>query len=662
MHKTNDTTSGDDEAAPRFPKPEPASAFTDYKVYTAPGDPLRLPREDWDGARRRVVDDPAWAPWLAQRRADVDTWIAERQDRVEWVAGWWHDFISPKDGSFLTWTPDEPGAQTLSSPSDPKVTLTPKLHGAWVYRFRGAHGEKMLEAAQLYRLTGEAKYATWAASQLDFYADNFERWPLQHRGNGIWVSQARLMHQPLDEAVNLIRHVHAARLLGDLAAPEQKQRWFDRLFAPQTELMEASFQNIHNIACWQRSAVGHVALLYDNPSLWHTALDAPFGIRNQLARGVTSDYLWHEQSLGYNGFVVQALLPLFTYAALEGRANELRHEMAVTQNLMLAPIALRFPTGQLPNPADSGPPGRAPNLGFLASMYRVFPTTLGLQEAARGRSWNTLLDPPTPPTTDALLPPVTSRNLESSRMAVLRKSAWQVYLHYGQLLSSHSQREALHFEAFYGDTDITHDPGTVGYGSPLHREYYTTSLAHNVPLVDGHGQEGWHEGELLAFDGDAGRVAARQPQYRSDARAERELRIEGKRLIDTVRLTTVDAAGSDAPRRLALALHLQGQVDLPNGFVDDPTFAAREPAAFGYWSNVRSAPFQDTATFAVVFAGQKMRVTFTLPGRFVVYHGLSPDAPPARRDSFYVEVGGRAAEFVTVIEPVIAAPAGEPAA
>ena len=48
-----------------------------------------------------------------------------------------------------------------------------------------------------------------------------------------------------------------------------------------------------------------------------------------------------------------------------------------------------------------------------------------------------------------------------------------------------AQAEALNFSAFYGDTDITHDPGTVGYGSPLHKGYYTRGLNHNVPLLNG---------------------------------------------------------------------------------------------------------------------------------------------------------------------------------
>lgn len=150
-----------------------------------------------------------------------------------------------------------------------------------------------------------------------------------------------------------------------------------------------------------------------------------------------------------------------------------------------------------------------------------------MAEAAKRRNWDTLIDPPGPPATIKPLPEVHSRHLETSRLAILRKGAWQVFFHYGQLDSSHAQAEALNYEAFYGKTDITHDPGTAGYGSPLHRQYYKTGLSHNVPLVNWFGQAKWNPGELLAFDGKSGRVAARQAEYQPGVSAERELQIEG---------------------------------------------------------------------------------------------------------------------------------------
>lgn len=629
---------------PRFPKPDPDRAFAELKITGPHGSPIRVPVEDWTGARQRAAAEAGWQRWLAEQRADVDDWIARRQDRVEWVSGWWHDFVSPRDGSFLTWTPDEPGPETLSSPSDPKVQLTPKLHGAWVFGFRTRHAARLVEAARLFRLTEERRYADWVMSQLDFYATNYTRWP-EKPGRG-----CRLMWQSLDEAVNLVKFTEALRLLGDAPTSAQRQRWFDQFFRPQAAMLETTFQRVHNIACWHRAAVGHVALVFNDDDLWRQAVDGRFGIRRQLADGVTGDYLWLEQSLGYNGYVVAALRPFFEHALLAGRGDALRDEMAILENLLLAPITLRFPTGQLPHPADAtGGPGHAPNTGSLAAAYRIYPTDPGLAAATRQRTWDTLLDPPAAPAVRRPLPPPASRNLESSRMAILRHGDWQVFFHYGQLDPSHAQAEALNYELFLGDTDLSHDAGTVGYGSPLHREYFTRGLAHNVPLVNGEGQQPWGPGELIAFDAEAARVAARQPAYRPGIQAERELRIGEGGFVDATRIALAPGA---PPAALGLALHLQGRVRLPETFRPDAGFAhPARPASFRHWTACRTAAATNSITLLVEAGSRTVKVTLATAGLFQITHASSPDVPPRRRESLYLEVTGTAAEFTTTFTP-----------
>lgn len=617
--------------------------FAELKVFDQDGSPLRRPVEDWEGSRKRIADDPDWKQWFEARRAEVDDWMAKRTDKPKWVSGYWHDFVSPKDGSFLRWTPDEP-VDYLASPSDPEVKVTPEIHDAWVFEFRRSHANRMADAAILFRLSGDKKYAKWAAGQLEFYAANYEKWPLKP------APKSRLMYSALDEAGMLIKFINVAHFLGNEVTPAQKKNWFAKLFNPMADLMELSYQQVHNHACWHRSAVGHVAIYYKDEALWQKAVEAPFGIRKQLASGVTADYLWFEQSLAYNQYVVQALLPFLTYAALEGRHKLLQQEMLTLENLMLSPVGLRFPTGQLPNPADAiGGPRRAPNPAELGQAYRLFPTSIGLAYAAKQRTWDTLLDPPPPAGEEKPLAPVESRHLAASRMAILKKGNWQVFFHYGQLSKSHAQAEALNFEAFYGDTDVTHDPGTVGYGSPLHKDYYTTGLSQNVPLVNGLGQAKWDPGQLLAFDAKAGRVAAAQAGYQPGVTAQRELKIDGERLIDTVTLK-----GGSRPQKLGLALHLQGTVaNLPMSFAGDKQFAlGGRPEAFRYWKEPRTGSCKKSAAFEVTCGTKRFRVTFQTPATFTVTHAITPDTPPAKRQAFYLETTAASALIKTIIEPI----------
>lgn len=631
-------------AAAPFPKPDPERRFPELKVPSKLGDPWRAAKEDWAGARRRTREDPVWADWLRREREEVGRWMARHRDRVEWLPGWSHDGVSPKDGSRVTWTDAIPHeeAEFFASPSDPRIEITPKLHAWWVVTFRARHVETMVRAAQLFRLTGDTACLDWAAGQMDFYAANFERWEPQRPGH-----PARLFWQTLTEATNLIKFTEVVRLLGEAIAADRREVWRRDFLEPEVKALNSTQQQVHNIALWQRCAVAQVALVLGDEALWRGAIDGPWGVRRQVAEGVTSDYLWYEQSLGYNAYVAQALYSLGLAAGLAGRADELSHELAVAQNLLLAPLMLRFPDGRLPNPADSRGAGRAPDAELFARAYRVFPTILGLEEAGRMRDWNTLLDPPAAPARPVSLPEVKPAHLESSRMAILRSGSWQVFLHYGQIARSHSQREALNYSASIGETPVTHDPGTVGYGSPLHRGYYTRGLAHNVPLVDGEGQEGHDRGELLAFAPD--RVRAAQPRYRPGVRAERELAIEGAALRDTVTV-----ACSTGPRRLGLAFHLQGRTRLPEGFWPEADFGRGRPEEFGQWSEVRGGRFRDRVEFEADFGGGTvLRVIMEAPGDFRIWRGSSPDAPPGRRESFYLELGEKTerATFTTTLAP-----------
>ncbi|AHF91426.1 heparinase [Opitutaceae bacterium TAV5] len=636
---------------PDFPKPHPEKTFAEYKVLQPDGGVLRKPVEDWQGARQRVATDPAWAAWLKERRETTDAWITRHRDRVEWQTGYWHHFVSPKDGSFLEWTDDIPGEETdhLMSRSGHRVEITPDIFGGWVFGFRKRNFEQTVEAARLYRLTGETRYAEWAAGQLDFYANNYDRWgknPRQRKGSHIgW--------QALEDATWLTLKVDAARLLFDYAGETRRQAWFAKLLKPQAELLTGIGQDIHNIPTWYRSSAAQVALLYKDNDLWNRTVDGkPYGLREQLHRGVTSDYFWYEQAMGYNAYIIVATRPLFTFAGLIGEGHRLRDEAAIAQNLVIAPLAIRFPDGTIPNPADSHRPARASANG-LAGIYRILPTTLGLAAAADIRSWDTLVDPPPlSPQETPELPPVVSRHMESIRFALMKKGPWQVFFHYGQIHRSHSQSEALNWSASFEGVDVTHDPGTVGYGSPMHRGYYQRGLNHNIPLVNGEGQVPWDPGEMTLFDDARGVMTARQPSWRPDASASRTLRIDGDRLIDetTVTYTGTETAGAT----LSLSLHLHGTPKLPDIFKPVSGFATGRPAEFGYWEEVRSARFENEAVIDVVFPeGKILRVRFATPGAFTLWQGSSPDAPPDRRAGFYIEKTepAREASFVTELAP-----------
>jgi hypothetical protein len=251
-------------------------------------------------------------------------------------------------------------------------------------------------------------------------------------------------------------------------------------------------------------------------------------------------------------------------------------------------------------------------------------------------------------------------------MAILKEGPWQLFFHYGQLTRSHTESEALNFSAFYRSTDVTHDPGTVGYGSPQHRGYHTRGLGHNVPLVDGEGEDlgAFNErrewiveqpnkdsplrGELISYSAASPtKVSAAQPNYRKNARAQRTLTIDGDKLVDTAIIETTDGAS----HALGLALHLEGKVRLPETFHADPDFAKNRPEPFQYWQEPTRATYHDQAEFEVVYGSTRLRVTIACPGEFTLWHASTPDVAPNRRESLYLETNGKTETFTTTFAP-----------
>src|SRR5206468_3199831 len=104
----------------------------------------------------------------------------------------------------------------------------------------------------------------------------------------------------------------------------------------------------------------------------------------------------------------------------------------------------------------------------------------------------------------------------------------------------------------------------------------------------------------------------------------RTLLIQGDTLLDVV---TVEST-TGKPQKLGLAFHVQGKVALPDDFKSDKGFATGRPAPFDYWTDVREVTYQDEARFDVDYAGEKIRITFALPGAFRIWHASSPDSPP----------------------------------
>ncbi len=607
--------------------------FPELKVIQADNSTVRFAQENWNQARQRVATDASWKAWARSSRTGLDEWISNTRDQSSWIGGYMHDLIDPTTRLPIKWSTSmpEPSSNTASDQ---------KLHRAWVGWVRANNFNKILEASRMYRLTDDLRYAKWAAAQLDFYAENYARWPLQQ----LHASPSRMMGTGLDEATATVRLIDAVRLLQGFSAVERRNLWRDKLFLPIVENLRNAKVGINNISLWNAAAMAQIGLQFEDEKLYQEAINGPMGIRAIMQVGVTKDFIWYEGSLGYQTYVLRALSPLFIQASLLGRADDLKREMLIAQNMLLAPLSLRFDDGMLPNPGDSGARLKAIDLPFHLEMYRTLPTHIGLIEATQKKNWDTLLDPVNVDlTVVARMPVVRSANLHSIRMALLKADGWQVFHRYGQLTILHSQEDALNTEIYYKDVPLSTNPATVLYASSLHKDYFHRAISHNVPLIDGQGQVGWNAGEISKFEAEIPSLITSQPHYRPDASATREISIREDQLLDRVTVKVKPAIQGE--KRLGFLFHSDCLIELTKGKMG-PENTAAPPVGNGFvfWERivVRQSPKEIQAK--LYCDGNEFNANLRMSSVSQIYTAMVPSTPlPKKRSVLYIEIVGREA-------------------
>ena len=599
---------------------------------------LGYPTENWEQAKQIVIKDAAWKTWIASREKAMQSWMSGQPDRSDWIAGTQQDWFSTATGAHLSWQPSDP-----IPADDPTAATTRTRRGAWVSFRRAYNTDRIQEAARLYRLSGNPQLRDWAAAQLDFYATNYQRWPLQN-----WNGRARMMGQALDEATNCTALLDAVRLIREAVPDERLESWRQKLFVPMAENLRLSYQGNNNISLWTRVAMAQIALEFEDQVLLSNALEGEQGIRQLLARNVSAEGFWKEGSFSYQAYVVRAMTQLLTTTGLKQRSELLQKESELTGKMLLSPLALRFPDGSVPAMGDARVGTPAIDRGLFEHVRRVLPTPWGNVEASLRKSWDALLDPPPAPASQISVPAVEPLHFPSLRAALLKDKNWQVFLHYGQATGFHAQAEALNIDVTYAGQYLFRDPGTVAYGSDLHQNFFRTPAAHSVAVIDGVGQEAWAPGQLISFSGNA--VAASQPKYNSLASSKRRLTIANDTLTDELSLRSND----QKIHRLGFIVTTPCAVELSSSATseDAATTALPSGPGFSYWQTI--AAWNSKKTWNAVFQcrEQAFDVEFSLPGAHRTVTAIIPDSlSPNKRTALYLEIDGRETTLTTRIKP-----------
>lgn len=598
----------------------------------------RIAQEDWPGLQARVASLPAASKWIAGQRRLVDAWAGREHERADLVGGWIHDYVDPRSGMPLSWKEDTPEPAASTDPTSERIRQ------AWVTYMRQRNIAYTLSAARLYRATGEPGYAEWAMRQLDFYAENYGRWPLRTDDG-----RARMFRNGLSEAVNAFSLIDAARLLGPAAPASRARKWEMQLFRPMAENLKISAYPMNNVGLWHQAAVAAIGMRLRDETLVRDAIENPQGIRAIIAAGLTADDIWIEGSFAYNAYVIECLGKLLVQASLEGYGERFAPAWSVARRLLLSPIDYGFDDGSLPRPGDATSALRRVTEASHFQLFRLVPTYWGVQRARTSPSWEALLDPPVAafPAGEPVLPPAATRHFPTVRMAVLRAGSWQAFVHYGQATASHAQQEALNFELHQGMTPISTDPGTVVYSSPFHTRYFRRAAAQNVPMVDGEGQSRWRPGTVTDFDPVNARLIVSQPEYSPRASAEREFQMLNSGFVTNTRVSLKGAgAAFPQPARIGEAFHTDCTIEGLSGTAAAPGQQLPASDAMSFWT-VQARYTAGTSWSARLRCGAasyRLQVSGSAAQRIFV--ATAPTTPlPNRRNVIYYDTLATSAQF-----------------
>ncbi len=453
----------------------------------------RIGRQDWARRSYEAIENSA------------ESWMRKGLDFPVGPTGWYHDYFCPENGVFLRYDEKKPHEHYCSAGKH--YVRGEKFDAYWrAVTLRGMV-EGAREIATVYAIVGDRRFAKAAGKILVSFADYYERYI---RGR----KPPRLMWQTLDEATYILRAVAAYELIYDSGAlsREERRRIEQKWLRPTAEFIKSQTRVIHNIHCWQNSAVLCIGLVLRDKSLVDFAIENPrSGFRRQIAEGVLDDGLWYECSFGYHFYTISALENTIIPAMNNG--IDISGELAKIKKMFTAPILCADRHFELPSPNDGGGGKLWHKTRAYELAYFLFPEeerfgrllTLAYSDSAKGRAGrDVLFYGPEELPDRGLEPERASVNLADSGLAILRSRRGDDYLYaamdYGPQGGGHGHPDKLNVILSGLGQMFSPDLGSAGYGLKIHRAWYRQSLSHNVVVVDRRSQKA-SSGKLADFRG-----------------------------------------------------------------------------------------------------------------------------------------------------------------
>lgn len=537
-----------------------------------------------------------------------------------------------------------------------------------LYSRQHSHNFSMAEdAAWAWAVTGDKKYAEFAASILLGYAERYLNYPMVHaqvndksidvaaEKNGKYSSAGHIKEQTLDESGLLIQAVIAYDLIcnSEVLQPGDKKKIEDRLIRAMAGCINVHKTGKSNWQTWHNAALLYAGtVLGDKQMVKQAMLDNENGFVTQMNISVLPEGMWYENSWGYHYYTLSAL----TLIAEGGRRLGMYiygHELL--RKMYLLGFDYLMADGSLPRFGDAV--NDSPdNHSLNEKAYAVYKDKRLLATLPAEPTWETIIAGRKPEKSKEQSQSF-SRLIPGAGHAILASNGpgkLTAALTFGPYGGFHGHFDKLSFVFFGFGHELGVDPGRAAsqaYRLPIHQEWYKATTGHNTVLADGKSQVE-AGGKLLSYSSSTSYTAITAdagPAFENITHR-RFLLLSPTYLLVVDELTPVDGK----EHTFDWLYHNKGHnvnCALP---VSDANTGALPPG-YSYLQNLAAFKVNIEEPFRVKFANDEISTYLTMLGHQgdEVFTATGPLASVADRvPVVIVRRKGTNVHFVSVIEPV----------
>jgi hypothetical protein len=517
---------------------------------------------------------------------------------------------------------------------------------------------QMRTAAWAYAITGDKRFAEYAAKVLLGYAERYEQYPYHTNSSSQDAknrSGGHIFEQTLNEAVCLSTEIGPAYDLihdsGVLSASDH-EKIREGLILPMLQNLDRNRTGKNNWQTWHDAGMIWGGALLNDPAWVHRAIaDPQNGFYYQMDVSVSKEGMWYENSWGYHFYTLQALVNIAETARrldIDLWSNERLKAM------FTLPVHYTMADGMLPRFGDDTGSsvksvGRLFEPAYHAykdpQILSLLPARPNFESVLLGRSSEVTATPPA----------LTSRLVEDAGHAILRTNGpagLTAAMTFGPYGGFHGHFDKLSFVFCGFEKELGVDPGRArsqAYRLPIHKNWYKATISHNAVLVDGKSQEA-ATGKLLQFqqgDGFA-TVAARCDDAYPGVRHTRRLVLTDSYLL------VLDQLHSDGEHEFDWVYHNRGQKAVCETATSDANLAGKFPGG-EYIQNARQGVTSDTVR--VRFDDARVSLHLTIAGEKDTTATVGDGVGGSVTDRIPMTIVGRKGRnvrFAAVLEPVAA--------